>query len=608
LTGRSFKVLQIAATDITVQKLLLPLIDRLAAEGYQVSIACSEGPYATDLRAKGYVVHAIGIERRLSPVSNLRSLWRLYRLMKREQFDVVHVHTPVAAALGRAAAWMARVPVIICTAHGFYFHEHMSGWLRWPLVFLEKLLCFATDMVLIQSYEDAVTAVREDICPEEKVLWIGNGVNTEYFATQLDSNVARKSFGLSARDKVVGFVGRIVAEKGILELIEAMRLVIRDVPDARLLLVGDTLNSDRDRGIRRAMVRLIEKEDLSSHVVFAGFVDDMPRVMAAIDLFVLPSHREGMPRTIIEAMASSRPVVATNIRGCREEVVPEVTGLLAPVKDPVALAACIVDLLSNPERARHMGNQGRRWASELFDERRVLERQVKAYAEIVPKKFACAHLAGSAVRKFRIQLWLKRAADVFLSSLSLTLIGLPFLAVAALIKIASPGSAFFRQERVGEGGRVFRIWKFRTMVEGAPEKGLRLNVSRDDSRITRVGKVLRMWGLDELPQLINVLWGEMSLVGPRPTLRYQVEQYDYFQLQRLLVKPGITSLAVVSGRNLLSWKERIKLDVWYVTHWSVWLDVKIILKTFWVVLVMHKGVYGAEGVNDDFIPEKIEVR
>ena len=146
------------------------------------------------------------------------------------------------------------------------------------------------------------------------------------------------------------------------------------------------------------------------------------------------------------------------------------------------------------------------------------------------------------------------------------------------------------------------------MVEGAPEKGLRLNVSRNDSRITRVGKVLRNLGLDELPQLINVLRGEMSLVGPRPTLRYQVEQYDEFQLQRLLVRPGITSLAVVSGRNLLSWRERIELDVWYVTHWSLWLDAKIILKTLWAVLVTRRGVYGAEGVNDDFLPEKIEVR
>lgn len=111
---------------------------------------------------------------------------------------------------------------------------------------------------------------------------------------------------------------------------------------------------------------------------------------------------------------------------------------------------------------------------------------------------------------------------------------------------------------------------------------------------------MRNWGLDELQQLINVLKGEMSLVGPRPTLKYQVEQYDDFQRKRLLVKPGITGLAVIHGRNLLSWEERIKYDVWYVKNWSLWLDLKIMLKTLWVVLVARQGIYGPGGINDDF--------
>ena len=135
----------------------------------------------------------------------------------------------------------------------------------------------------------------------------------------------------------------------------------------------------------------------------------------------------------------------------------------------------------------------------------------------------------------------------------------------------------------------------------AVRKGLRYNVAKNDSRITRVGALLRNWGLDELPQLINVFIGEMSLVGPRPTLHYQVEHYNDFQRRRLEVKPGISSLAVVSGRNALSWKERIELDVWYVEHWSLWLDIKILLKTLWVVLVTHEGLYGEDGANDPFV-------
>jgi lipopolysaccharide/colanic/teichoic acid biosynthesis glycosyltransferase len=203
--------------------------------------------------------------------------------------------------------------------------------------------------------------------------------------------------------------------------------------------------------------------------------------------------------------------------------------------------------------------------------------------------------------KSKIQLVLKRLIDVLLSFIGLVLLAVPFAIIALAIKLDSKGSLFFRQERVGKDGRSFKVWKFRTMVVGAVRKGLGHNVAKDDSRITRIGAVLRNWGLDELPQLINVFVNEMSLVGPRPTLHYQVEHYNDFQRHRLKMKPGITSLAVVSGRNALSWKERIKLDVWYVEHWSLWADIKILFKTLWTVLVTHEGLYGEDGVNDTFV-------
>jgi lipopolysaccharide/colanic/teichoic acid biosynthesis glycosyltransferase len=185
--------------------------------------------------------------------------------------------------------------------------------------------------------------------------------------------------------------------------------------------------------------------------------------------------------------------------------------------------------------------------------------------------------------------------------LGIALLSVPFVLIALAIKLDSRGPVFFRQERVGKDGKRFRVWKFRTMIAGAVNRGLGLNVAHDDSRITRVGRVLRNLGLDELPQLLNVLASEMSLVGPRPTLAYQVERYDTFQRRRLEVRPGITSLAVVSGRNALSWEDRIELDVWYIDHWSLWLDLRILAKTLWVVLVKREGLYGEGGVNDPFV-------
>jgi len=176
-----------------------------------------------------------------------------------------------------------------------------------------------------------------------------------------------------------------------------------------------------------------------------------------------------------------------------------------------------------------------------------------------------------------------------------------FVIVIILIKIDSSGSIFFKQERMGKNGKPFFPFKFRTMVEGAMHKGLGYTVSNNDERITKMGSLLRKYGIDEFPQLINVFKGEMSLVGPRPTLRYQVEKYNDFERKRLLMKPGLAGWALIHGRNSLTWEERIAYDVWYIEHWSLWLDIKIIFKTFYLILIKKEGVYGKNGVNDPFI-------
>ena len=196
---------------------------------------------------------------------------------------------------------------------------------------------------------------------------------------------------------------------------------------------------------------------------------------------------------------------------------------------------------------------------------------------------------------------MKRLIDLLLSAPLLVLLAIPFTAIALAIKLDNRGPVFFRQERVGMGGQRFRVWKFRTMIVNAVSQGLGNTMASNDDRITRVGRFLRKFGVDELPQILNVLSGEMSLVGPRPTLSYQVEHYDATQRRRLEVRPGITSLAVVSGRNALSWVDRIELDVWYIDHWSLGLDLRILLRTLWCVLVTHEGLYGKDGVNDPFI-------
>jgi lipopolysaccharide/colanic/teichoic acid biosynthesis glycosyltransferase len=188
---------------------------------------------------------------------------------------------------------------------------------------------------------------------------------------------------------------------------------------------------------------------------------------------------------------------------------------------------------------------------------------------------------------------MRRAVDVVVAGAGLVAVS-PVLAAAALaVKLEDGGAVLFRQTRVGKDGVDFELLKLRTMVVGAESLGAGYAVNRGDPRITRVGRVLRRTSIDELPQLWNVVRGEMSLIGPRPTLRYQVDRYDEHQRHRLDIRPGITGWAQVHGRAALPWAERIELDVWYVEHRSPAVDLKILLRT---PLTLFGGIYkGATG-------------
>jgi lipopolysaccharide/colanic/teichoic acid biosynthesis glycosyltransferase len=186
---------------------------------------------------------------------------------------------------------------------------------------------------------------------------------------------------------------------------------------------------------------------------------------------------------------------------------------------------------------------------------------------------------------------MNRAADVVGASLGLALASPVLAAAAVAIKLEDGGPVLYRQRRVGHRGEDFDLLKLRTMVVGAEQQGAGFAVNRGDPRITRAGRILRRLSLDELPQLWNVVRGDMSLIGPRPTLRYQVEQYTPRQRRRLDVKPGLTGWAQVNGRTKLPWDERIELDVWYVEHRSPWIDLKILVRT---PLALVTGTYKGE--------------
>ncbi len=586
------KICHVAAVDITVKFLLQEQLKFLVKEGYDVSVIYSKGRWKKEMEASGIKVKNIRITRKVTPFSDIVSFLKLYFYFKKEGFDIVHTHTPKPALLGQVAAKLAGVPVIINTVHGLYFQKNSSFVRRKFYIFIEKIGAKFSTLIFSQNREDIDTMVKEKIAASEKIKFLGNGVDVERFnplkfSKEFIKNKKRE-FSIKENSKVIGTVGRLVKEKGYSELFLAFKKVLKKFPQAQLLVIGPKDFEKKDAFFPEDFIK---EHGIENNVLFLGERLDTEELYSLMDVFVLASHREGFPRTIIEAMASGKPVVATDIRGCRDAVEDKVTGKLVPAKDHDKLGEAIIYFLSNSIEAQEMGENSRKKAKEKFEERFVFDRIKEGYKNIIGCK---------KIKNRPFQAVLKRVFDIFASIIGLILLSPLFSFVAILIKLDSSGPVFFLQERIGKNKKSFFPYKFRTMVQGAADKGLGFTVAKDDERITKIGKFLRKYGIDEFPQLINVLKGEMSLVGPRPTLRYQVEKYNEFEKRRLLVKPGLAGWALVHGRNSLTWPERIKYDVWYVDNWSLWLDIKIILKTFYLIFIRQEGVYGKSGVNDPF--------
>lgn len=379
------KVCQLCAVDFTLKNFLLPLIDAMREEGWDVIAVCSDGPYVDGLRSEGYQIETLPISRSVNPFAHLKSLWGLIRFFRRERLDVLHVHTPVAALLGRIAARLAGIPLVIYTAHGFYFHDEMPAFKRRFFVWLERVGGKLTDFLFSQSAEDAEAAQRLGIAAQGRVMAIGNGVSVARFdPMQQHPAIIRDELGIPSDAIIVGIIGRLVREKGYGEFFQAAELLAAQYPKTYFLVVGERLQSDHAIGIGLSLAHA--QQLLGPRLVLTGMREDVPALLATMDIFCLPSYREGMPRTIIEAMMMGKPVVATDIRGSREEVVDGVTGFLAPTHDAIELSQAIARLLEDAPLCACMGRAGRERALALYDEKRIVALQVEKIRELQNEK------------------------------------------------------------------------------------------------------------------------------------------------------------------------------------------------------------------------------
>ncbi len=278
------------------------------------------------------------------------------------------------------------------------------------------------------------------------------------------------------------------------------------------------------------------------------------------------------------------PLVVTDVRGCREVVEDGENGFVVPPRDPSALVKAIRRLGDDPELRRHMGDASGRLARWSFDERRVVDLVLATYDDIAQQKHLSERDRHVRPRRRLFARALKRAVDI-IGSATLLVVAAPLMAVIAFgVRVTMGRPVLFRQVRPGRHGRLFTILKFRTMRDAADAHGGQLP---DAERVTIFGRMLRTTSLDELPELWNVLRGDMSLVGPRPLLVEYLEHYDATQRRRHDVRPGITGWSQLHGRNDQSWGQRFALDVWYVDNWTIGLDARIVARTLPAVLRRH---------------------
>jgi glycosyltransferase involved in cell wall biosynthesis/ribosomal protein S18 acetylase RimI-like enzyme len=399
---RPVRVAHIATVDLTLRHLLLPQLLRLRDEGYEVASISAPGPWVAGLEADG-IRHIPWrhVSRSWDPVADLRAFGELLRILRAERFDLVHTHTPKPGILGRVAARLVGVPVVVNTVHGLYATPEDPPGRRLAVLSMERLAARFSDLELYQSEEDLRWARRIGLVGPSRSALLGNGTDLSRFSPGAVSTERlaelRRELGIPEGSLVVGTIGRLVAEKGYRELFAAARRVRAELPDVRFLAAGGYEPAKADAIPEAEVARAGED------VVFAGWRRDVPNVLALMDVFVLPSWREGLPRSAVEAAAMGKPLVLTDIRGCREVVRHGIEGLLVPARDPGRLAKAIGRLAGDGALRERLGAAARARAVERFDERRVEEIVVRAYRRLLASKGRVGLRTASSPEDVRIR-------------------------------------------------------------------------------------------------------------------------------------------------------------------------------------------------------------
>lgn len=382
-SGAAPRVVHVTTTDISLALLLGPQLAAFRAAGYDVIGVSAAGPYVSQLEGLG--IHHVALRnatRSVAPLKDLGALGELRRVFTELRPDIVHTHNPKPGVYGRIAARWAHVPIVVNTVHGLYAQPD-DAWTRRAAVYgLERIAAKCSDAELLQNVEDMPVLRRLGV-PAAKLHLLGNGIDLDRFDPRRIAPGTRKElrrgWGLADDAVVCGVVGRLVWEKGYREVIEAAGMLRAEAPGVQIVVVGP-----RDDAKAEALGPAdIARAEALGNIHFVGERADVEACYAAFDLYALASYREGFPRSAMEASAMGLPVVATDIRGCRQVVDDGRTGRLVPARDARRLADAIRDLALDAATRREMSGAARERAKAEFDEQRCIDVTLEVYASLL---------------------------------------------------------------------------------------------------------------------------------------------------------------------------------------------------------------------------------
>lgn len=376
------KVVQITSIDTMMHNMMGALNKECINQDIEVIAICEVQNHGEEIKATGVKLINQKIGRKIHPIANLKTIYELVKLLKKEKPDIVHTHAPIASVLSRIACKISGVQCVVYTAHGFYFHDEMSK-LQYSFFFrIEKIMAkYFTDYLFVQSKEDTDLSISKKFLSRNKISYIGNGVdiknkfNPQRYSQEKKISI-KKELGIHGEDTIISFIGRLVEEKGIIDLLKGFSKIKNK--NLKLLIIGDVAPGERDL----KTVKEIEEYKTNKNIIFTGRREDVNNLLMISDIFCLPSYREGLPRSIIEAMSMKNAIIATNIRGCREQVQDGVNGFLVPLNNPEIIADKINTLIDNPNLLNKFKESSLELARDYYDEEKIVKFQIEKFREI----------------------------------------------------------------------------------------------------------------------------------------------------------------------------------------------------------------------------------